>query len=64
MFNAATNSTTTINHAEYIKFGDGGVMINAANADQAVIARMYDAVLNRDADADGLHNGGPRTTTA
>lgn len=31
-------------------------MINAANADQAVIARMYDAVLNRDADADGLHN--------
>ncbi len=56
VFNAATNSTTSIDHAEYIKFGDGSVMINAANADQAVIARMYDAVLNRDADADGLHN--------
>ncbi|KMO36674.1 hypothetical protein VQ03_20140 [Methylobacterium tarhaniae] len=56
VFNAASNSTTTINHAEYIKFGDGSVMINAASTDQAVIARMYDAVLNRDADADGLHN--------
>lgn len=54
LFNASTASSTTINHSEYIKFGDGSVLISAANTDQAVIARMYDAVLHRDADAGGL----------
>ncbi|WP_336488157.1 DUF4214 domain-containing protein [Methylobacterium nigriterrae] len=54
VFNAQTASTTTMDHVDYVKFGDGSVLINAANADQAVIARMYDALLNRSADSAGL----------
>ncbi|WP_187277192.1 DUF4214 domain-containing protein [Methylobacterium sp. WL103] len=51
--NLQTTAETTIQNAEYIKFGDA-VVINASNSDEAVIARMYNAVLDRSADPNGL----------
>ncbi|WP_238296568.1 DUF4214 domain-containing protein [Methylobacterium soli] len=53
--NLQTTAETTIQNAEYIKFGDA-VVINASTSDEAVIARMYHAVLDRSADAGGLES--------
>lgn len=52
--NTKTGAISVSTNTEYTHFADGGVLITAATADQAVIARMYDAVLGRDAEAGGL----------
>ncbi|MCJ2074449.1 DUF4214 domain-containing protein [Methylobacterium sp. E-016] len=56
VFSAKTGATTNMSHVDFVKFGDGSVLINANTTEQAVIARMYDAVLHRDADASGLQH--------
>ncbi|WP_430914031.1 DUF4214 domain-containing protein [Methylobacterium sp. sgz302541] len=55
LFDANPSSTTVLKDAEYIRFSDGGLIINANTADQATIARLYDGILGRDADSAGLH---------
>lgn len=54
LFNATTGSATILQDAEFIHFSNGGLIINANTVDQAVIARLYDGLLGRDADAVGL----------
>ena len=54
LFNANPSSSTLLEDAEYISFSGGGVIINANTEDQAVIARLYDGILDRNADATGL----------
>lgn len=53
-FDARIGTFAVSTDVEYAKFADGGVFINARTDDEAVIARMYQAVLDRDADAGGL----------
>ena len=54
LFNASPSSTTLLEDAEYVRFSDGGLIINANTEDQAVIARLYDGILDRNADSTGL----------
>ncbi|GEP02298.1 DUF4214 domain-containing protein [Methylobacterium oxalidis] len=53
VFHANSGTATTIENSDFIKFTDG-VLITAHTADEAVIGRMYEAVMARDADASGL----------
>lgn len=52
-FDASTGTSTVAKNVEFAQFDDG-VFINARTQDEAVIARMYQAVIDRDADASGL----------
>lgn len=52
--NKLTGDINTIFNTEYVKFGDGHVVINVQTAEQAAIARIYEVVLNREADAAGI----------
>ncbi|AWN41726.1 DUF4214 domain-containing protein [Methylobacterium durans] len=53
VFHANSGTSTTIENSDFIKFSDG-VLITAHTTDEAVIGRMYEAVMARDADASGL----------
>ncbi|GBU17172.1 MULTISPECIES: DUF4214 domain-containing protein [Methylobacterium] len=53
IFSPTTGSTTSITGAEFVQFGDGALIL-ASTEDEAVIARLYDGLLGRDADSAGL----------
>jgi hypothetical protein len=49
-----TGLVSTVENVEYIKFGDGSVVINLATQELAAIARVYEVALDRAADNEGL----------
>lgn len=50
----ATGETDTLVGVEFVAFADGGVSIVADDATDAAVARLYEAVLDRAAEAEGL----------
>ena len=49
----AAGHSMTISNAEFIQFSDGSVMINAKTTTDATVAKFYDLILDRNADAHG-----------
>lgn len=45
----------TLNGVEFVTFTDGSILTALANEDQAVVTRLYETVLDRAADAEGLN---------
>ena len=45
----------TLNGVEFVTFTDGSILTALANQDQATVTRLYEAVLDRAADAEGLN---------
>lgn len=48
--------TKTLTGVEFVKFDDGSIITAMANQDQGVVARLYETILNREAEADGLQS--------
>ena len=48
--------TKTIAGAEFISFDQGGPIVVVTDQDQGTVARLYEAMLDRSADGDGLGN--------
>jgi hypothetical protein len=51
---SAHGDAITVQNAEFAQFGDGSVVINAATTDEATVANLYNAALDRSVDAPGL----------
>ena len=49
----ASGHSLTVSNAEFIQFSDGSVMINAKTTNDATVAKFYDLILDRNADAHG-----------
>jgi Ca2+-binding RTX toxin-like protein len=49
-----TGLVSTTENVEFIKFGDGSVIVNVASQELAAIARIYEVALDRSADAAGM----------
>lgn len=52
--NSKTGVTVEISNAQYVALDDGDALIFAANEAEAAVANLYQAVLGRAADAEGL----------
>jgi Ca2+-binding RTX toxin-like protein len=48
--------TKTVTGAEFISFDQGGPIVVTTDQDQGTVARLYEAMLDRSADPDGLGN--------
>ncbi|WP_336488164.1 DUF4214 domain-containing protein [Methylobacterium nigriterrae] len=56
VYSAQADTSTSVSHLEQVTVGGHAVLIDASNADHAVIARMYDAVMQSDASVSGLEH--------
>ncbi len=50
----ADGGETTLSGVEFLTFADGSIVTALAEADQGVVARLYETVFNRATDAEGL----------
>ncbi|MBO6757304.1 MAG: DUF4214 domain-containing protein [Roseibium sp.] len=48
------SQTNTLTGVEFVRFDDNSIVTAMANQDQGVVARLYEAILNREADETGL----------